>query len=543
MNGALNGENLELKLCDMVAFQCALITLRGVSAEASEEILWQTLCSALVQQYGFARVEYSTNSGGEWLEVTGFPEREVSDCGFCSLEVEIEGLKEGRLRVWTEGAAEFEEMEAEREEQLRILLSEAGTMVGERRFRQRSAEALRRANVLAEAASLAKSRLLANVSHEIRTPLNGILGMTDLVLEGPLGAEQEQQLKTVKVCAESLLRILGDILDFSKLEAGRQELEERNFDPRQCVEAVLAMLGSGAKERGLSLEYEIAEKTPSPVWGDDARLRQVLVNLVGNAIKFTQSGRVVVRAWPEQGDRSLDGETQDWIHFLVGDTGPGVAAGKQTLIFAPFEQGDAAMNRRHGGTGLGLAICKQLVELMGGRIWVESPWRESVGGRMVAGSAFHFTLRSQKGHEEIRPPHVQNTRMEASQKLRILLAEDNALNRHLAQRVLERMGHTVITAVDGRQALEIVGRERVDLVLMDVQMPEMDGIEATREIRRHERNGRRLPIVALTAHAMMADRENCLAAGMNDYLTKPIRREELFRVIEAVAGLRVAGAA
>jgi CheY-like chemotaxis protein len=367
--------------------------------------------------------------------------------------------------------------------------------------------------------------------------------MTDLVLDTHLDPEQRQHLSTVKVCAESLLRILGDILDFSKLEAGRQDLEERNFDPRRCIEDVLSMLSSGAKEKGLQLSFEIAEKTPFSLWGDDARLRQILVNLVGNAIKFTSQGSIVVRAWPESGGESLDGKAQEWIHFLVGDTGPGVLPDQHGQIFAPFEQGDAAMNRRHGGTGLGLAISKQLVELMGGQIWVESPWRESVGGSIRQGSAFHFTIRNRAGRPGEDKPTLVAPQLESSRTLRILLAEDNAVNRQLAKRILERMGHIVITAEDGLQALKVVGSEPVDLVLMDVQMPEMDGIEATRQIRRHERSGKRLPIVALTAHAMVADRENCLAAGMNDYLTKPIRREELYRVIEAVAATRVAGAA
>jgi CheY-like chemotaxis protein len=258
------------------------------------------------------------------------------------------------------------------------------------------------------------------------------------------------------------------------------------------------------------------------------RLRQILINLVGNAIKFTAVGRVEVRVRRDSVDKGAE-----QLHFVVADTGGGIAADKQAVIFAPFEQGDASMARRFGGTGLGLAIASKLVGLMQGRIWVESPWHPSGTGEEVDGSAFHFTATFAPGTVAAAAPVTLAPTVECP--LRILLAEDNAVNQKLARHLLEKRGHTVITAQDGLEALAVLEKETVDLILMDVQMPGMDGVAATRVIRARETAcGRHLPIVALTAHAMSGDRDYCLEAGMDDYLTKPIRAEDLHRVLVSV---------
>jgi CheY-like chemotaxis protein len=301
-----------------------------------------------------------------------------------------------------------------------------------------------------------------------------------------------------------------------------------DFELRKCLSEVMGVMVFSARQKGLALTCEIDPGVSEWLLGDDARLRQILINLVGNAIKFTAIGRVEVHVRP---DRVADGV--EHLHFVVADTGGGIAPDKQALIFAPFEQGDASMARRFGGTGLGLAIASKLVGLMQGRIWVESPWQPFTTGEAVDGSAFHFTASFAPGTAAAAPPVTLAPAVESP--LRILLAEDNVVNQKLARHLLEKKGHTVIMAQDGLEALAVLEKETVDVVLMDVQMPGMDGVAATRVIRARETaGGLHLPIVALTAHAMSCDRDYCLEAGMDDYLTKPIRAEDLHRVLTSV---------
>jgi signal transduction histidine kinase/BarA-like signal transduction histidine kinase len=389
----------------------------------------------------------------------------------------------------------------------------------EERIRARTAE-LEHAMQGAVVATAAKSEFLANMSHELRTPMNGLLGMLDLVLDGPIGGEDRENVEVAQRCAYSLLGLLNDILDLSKIESGRMQLERVPCNVKDVIEECLRPQSAKAQQKGVALRYVCTSNVV--VTGDPLRLRQIVNNLVSNGIKFTDVGAVRVT---QSNSQPIDGKTI--LTIEVSDTGAGIPEDKLALIFEKFTQADSSISRKYGGTGLGLAITRRLIELQGGSIRVES----EVG----KGSRFTVQIPFDVLHEEaVAPAPVARAAAAAvpsDGQARLLLVEDNAVNQRVVLAMLRKKGYVLEVANNGQEALDMLARSSFDVVLMDVQMPVLDGLETTRAIRADAR-WRHLPVIAMTAHAMNGDKERCLGAGMDAYLTKPLKGPLLIETIE-----------
>jgi PAS domain S-box-containing protein len=397
------------------------------------------------------------------------------------------------------------------------------TLIEDITDRKRTEDELVAAKEAAEAANAAKTRFLANMSHELRTPLNAILGMVDVAGPRVVDPVVQDCLQTMKQSGDLLLTLLNDLLDSAKIESGKLELEAEPFSLRRMLDQLTRALSVRASEKGLAFFSRMPETTPDAVVGDRMRLQQVLLNLAGNAIKFTEYGEVEISL------RALSAEGQVVLEFAVRDTGIGISPDDLERLFRPFAQASAATSRRFGGTGLGLSICKSLVEMMGGKIWVES--------EVDKGSTFHIVVRLPLAEEVPDDLELPDILAEvASRPLRVLLVEDNPANQKLATYILWDRGHNVEVAGNGQEAILLMEHNQYDVILMDVQMPGMNGLEATAAIRSREAGPNRVPIIAMTARAMQGDRDRCLAAGMNGYLPKPVNAKEMIGLVERLGG-------
>jgi PAS domain S-box len=401
--------------------------------------------------------------------------------------------------------------------------------------RKRVEEELQRSKEMAESATRAKSEFLANMSHEIRTPMNAVIGLTELLMDEKdekLTSTQRECVEMIRISGDTLLSIINNILDLTKIEANMTELEHRPIDVKGCIESSMDLVSGSVGNKRIKFSYKIEENVPQFIMGDPTRLCQILMNLLNNAVKFTEQGEIAVSV----SSTNLDGGEYE-IHFAVKDTGIGIPEDKMSRLFRSFSQVDASTARKYGGTGLGLAISKKLTEMMNGRMWVESAVGE--------GSVFHFTIRADpiigepldlskldslyaQGKQEIKDLERSNS------ELNILLAEDNVVNQIVTKKMLNKLGYNADVASSGIEALKALEKKRYDLVFMDVQMPEMDGLEAAREIRRRWPEGGP-KIIAVTASALKGDQEMCLAAGMDGYIMKPTKIEAIREALQAVA--------
>ena len=395
---------------------------------------------------------------------------------------------------------------------------------------KKAREGLLQAKIAAEEANSAKSMFLANMSHEVRTPMNAVIGMLDMTLETDLTEDQKDNLNTAKEAADNLLNLLNDILDISRVEAGKIKLEHIEFNLWKVTESVTKGLSVLANKKNIKLSSCIHPGVPRFVIGDSTRLRQIIINLVNNAIKFTHEGKVEIGMEAE-----AVSEDEVKITVSVSDTGIGIPKDKQALIFDVFTQADTSITRKYGGTGLGLAICKKLVEMMGGQIWIES--EEGVGSTFRFTVLMRVSLKSEStlvpGEDMVPAPLKKDIGSKGLRILNILLAEDNPLNQKIAAKLLGKKGWLVTVALNGQEALDQLSEKSFDLVLMDVQMPVLDGFETTKIIRlKEQESGGHIPIIAMTARAMAEDEKKCLDAGMDAYISKPIDAAKVYDTIE-----------